>query len=152
MSTNEKDQTSRRGFLGSIATGAAAMGLATLTPLQQLQANTGFTGETNPDDPDEWFKKIKGKHRVIFDVTEPHEVFPFAWPRVFLATNEATGTPAKDNSVVVVLRHGGIPYAFEDKLWAKYNFGEMFKVNEGDKPATANPFWKPAKGKYKFPG
>jgi intracellular sulfur oxidation DsrE/DsrF family protein len=71
---------------------------------------------------------------------------------VFLATNEATGTPAKDNSVVVVLRHGAIPYAFEDKLWQKYNFGEMFKVNDGDKPAAKNPFWKPAKGTYKFPG
>lgn len=152
MDTNEKGNTTRRSFLGNIATGAAAMGLATLAPLQQLQASP--TSETNPIDADEWIRKIKDKkHKVVFDVTEPHEVFPFAWPRVFLITNEASGSPAKDNGAVVVLRHGGIPYAFEDKLWAKYNLGQMFKINGADgKPSTKNAFWKPAPGTYKFPG
>jgi hypothetical protein len=65
---------------------------------------------------------------VVFDATQPHGVFPFAWPRVFLLTNAATGTPEKDNSVVVVLRHDAIPYAFEERLWAKYKFGEVFKT------------------------
>jgi len=152
MSTHENDQTSRRGFLGSIATGAAAMGLATLTsPLQQLHASP-----TNPDDPAEAvFKNLKGKHRIVFDVVEPNGMMPFAWPRIFLLTNMATGTAEKDNNVVVILRHDGIPYAFEDRLWAKYSFGEVFKGADDPatgKPSTRNPFWKPAKGAFKVPG
>jgi len=154
MPTHEKDQTTRRGFLGSIATGAAAMGLATLTgPLQQLHASPG-SSDTNPGDPEEVFKNLNGKHRIVFDVPEVKGIFPFAWPRVFLLTNMATGTAEKDNNVVVILRHDGIPYAFEDRIWAKYNFGELFKIEDEQtkKPVNRNAFWKPAKGTYKIPG
>jgi intracellular sulfur oxidation DsrE/DsrF family protein len=64
---------------------------------------------------------------------------------VFLLTNIATGTPEKENNVVVVLRHAGIPWAFEDRLWDKYKFGEMFKVkNDKGETVTKNVFWKPA--------
>lgn len=79
---------------------------------------------------------------------------PFAWPRVFLMTNQATGTEEKDNSVVVVLRHDAIPYAFDNRLWDKYKFGEVFKANDPatKAPATRNPFWKPKPGDFKIPG
>jgi intracellular sulfur oxidation DsrE/DsrF family protein len=153
MSTLEKNQTTRRGFLGSVATGAAAMGIAGLTgAFQGLQASPTFTG-TNPNDPELVFKNLKGKHRIVYDVPEAVGMFPFVWSRIFLLTNMATGTAEKDNNVVVVLRHTGIPYAFEDRLWSKYNFGEFFKVaNEQKTSLNHNPFWKPAKGTYKVPG
>jgi intracellular sulfur oxidation DsrE/DsrF family protein len=144
--------TSRRGFLGSLAAGTTALGISALAAPLNLHAEP--TQENNAEDADAWFNKIKGKHKVIFDATRPHEVMPFAWPKVFLLTNEKTGTPAKDCSVVVVLRHDAIPYAFPDSLWAKYKFGEMFKA---DDPATKaasirNPFWKPKPGDFKIPG
>jgi len=145
--------TDRRQFLGKLTAGAATLGIAGLmTPFQSLQA--GVSPAVGMADPDEWFKKIKGKHRMIFDVTKPNGLFPFAWPRVFLMTNQATGSPANDCTVVVVLRHEGIPYAFTNEIWAKYNFGEVFKAeNPATKsPATQNPFWQPAKGAYKIPG
>jgi len=154
MSTHEKNQTSRRGFLGSVATGAAAMGIATLSgPLQQLHASPESSHIPNPDDPEQLFKNLNGKHRIVFDVVEPVWMMPFAWPRVFLLTNMATGTPEKENSVVVILRHSAIPYAFEDRIWTKYKFPEMFGVmNDKKEPVTSNVFWKPAKGTYKLPG
>jgi len=155
MPTHENDQTSRRGFLGGIAAGAAAMGIASLSPLQQLHASPGFP-QTNPDDPAEQvFKNLKGKHRIVFDVPEGKSLFPFAWSRVFLLTNAATGTPEKENNVVVILRHEAIPHAFEDRLWTKYNFGEMFKLDDATAPgkrATKNVFWKPPQGTFKVPG
>ncbi len=153
MSSHEKNQTSRRGFLGSVATGAAAMGIATLTgPLQQLHASP-HTTVTNPGDPEQLFKDLNGKHRIVFDVVEPVWMMPFAWPRVFLLTNAATGTPEKENSVVVILRHSAIPYAFEDKLWEKYDFQKMFKVAKDDgTPVTKNVFWKPPQGTFSIPG
>ncbi len=153
MATNDfKASTDRRGFLGSLATGAAAVGLATFTPSLNLHAEEKTF--LNDDDPDAWFNKIKGKHKMVFDATQPHEVMPFAWPKVFLLTNAGTGTPEKDCGVVVVLRHNAIPYAFEDRLWEKYKFGEMFKADDPKTKAlsTRNPFWKPQKGDFKIPG
>ena len=138
---NIENTSPRRKFLGNVAAGAAALGLLSI-PSSLKAAPSLFEGPGT--DADEWFKKIKGKHRIVFDVTKPNGVFPFAWPKVFLLTNEKTGTPAKENTVVVVLRHDGIPYAFEDRLWSKYKFGEVFKVDDATTktPATKNPFWK----------
>jgi len=143
----------RRGFLGLLATGAAAIGLATIASPLRLAATPGLT-TTDPADPDAWFNQVKGKHRLVLDVPRPHEIFPFAWSKVFLMTNAATGTPEKNNSVVVVLRHDGIPYAFEDRIWAKYKFGELFKIDDPatKAPSVRNPFWKPKAGDFKIPG
>lgn len=146
-----KNTSPRREFLGNVAAGAAALGLLSI-PSSIKAAPSLFQDPSS--DADEWFKKVKGKHRIVFDVTRPNEVMPFAWPKVFLLTNEKTGTPAKENSVVVVLRHDGIPYAFEDKLWEKYKFGEVFKADD-PKTKTAslrNPFWKPKTGDFAIPG
>lgn len=153
MQNNELPVSSRRNFLGSLATGAAALGITSFaTPLAGMAAST-----MNPAairDADSWFNKIKGKHRMVFDATRPHEIYPFAWPRVFLLTNAATGTGEKDCSVVVVLRHDAIPYAMKDDLWAKYKFGEVFNAPDPatKQPATRNPFWNPKPGDFKVPG
>nr|WP_294904615.1 twin-arginine translocation signal domain-containing protein [uncultured Lacibacter sp.] len=154
-----KDKTqepvsARREFLGAVAAGAAALGLASLpmgTQAKELLTGNSITNESNPD---EWFKQIKGKHRMVFDATQPHEVYPFAWPKVFLMTNEATGTTPKDCSVVVVLRHTAIGYAMEHKLWEKYKLGELFHANDPKtgKAATRNPFWQPKPDDFVIPG
>ena len=160
--TNLSNHTDRRGFIGSVTAGAATLGLASL--LQPLQATANDIPGYNPDDPDAWFRQLKGKkHSIIFDATRPHEIMPFVWPRIFLVTNNATGTPDKDCGVVVVLRHEAIPYAFEDRLWPKYKFAELFKDSGNLGPAfqaadaataaaSRNPMWKPKKGDFKAPG
>lgn len=147
-------QPSRRKFLGALASSAATLGVAGFTSPLTAGAKTISENFSNEENPDAWFNQIKGKHRIVFDVTQPHEMFPFAWPRVFLATNQATGTPEKENSVVVILRHSAIPYAMEDRLWEKYKFGEVFKIedNATKAPSVRNPFWKPKQGDYKIPG
>ncbi len=165
---NLKQTTHRRGFLGYLASGAAALGLTALASPIKLNAQQQNANGKKPapavakDAADLWFNKIKGKHRVAFDVTRPHEVFPFAWPRVFLITNGITGSPESECGVVVVLRHAAIPYAFKDHLWAKYGFDEVFKAGEigpvfqaADAPVagkTRNPFWNPKPGDFKIPG
>jgi intracellular sulfur oxidation DsrE/DsrF family protein len=154
MNTNESnDGTNRRNFIGKITAGAAAIGLTTIAPTLNAFAKNETAPSVYPGDPDAWFNQIKGKHRIVFDSPHPHEIFPFAWPRVFLLTNEATGTKPNDCSVVVVLRHSSIGYALEDRLWEKYKLGELFKANdpETSKPALRNPFWKPKPGAYKVP-
>jgi len=145
--------TNRRSFIGTLATGAAAMSMAGLAvPLQSMAKQTQ---NITDDDPDAWFKKLDGKkHKIVFDVTEPHSLFPFAWPRVFLVTNGMTGTPEKDAGVVVVLRHNAIPFAMDNSLWTKYKFGDVFKVNDDKTKTTAvkNAYWKPGKDDFQLPG
>ena len=154
MSKKEhSNQTHRRGFLAMIASGAAALGISMVGRPASLMAEK--RQPVYGDHPaEEWFNRIKGKHRIVFDATGPHEMFPFAWPKVFLLTNSATGTPEKDNSVVVILRHSAIPYAFQSALWAKYKFGEVFKVDDPTTkaPSLRNPFWQPRPGDFKIPG
>jgi intracellular sulfur oxidation DsrE/DsrF family protein len=152
MQTNNLNAESRRNFLGKLAAGAAALGTVSFTPFQAQSAPELPDHEFS--DAEAWFNKIKGKHRIVFDATQPHELMPFAWPKVFLLTNAATGTPEKDCSAVVVLRHDAIPYALQSDLWAKYKMGELFKAHDPltKEAATRNPFWKPKEGDFKIPG
>jgi len=156
MESNDPNlATNRRSFIGTIATGAAAMSLGGLAaPLQSFARNPKEEFVPQDDNPDAWFNKIKGKHKIVFDVTEPNGLLPFAWPRVFLMTNQMTGTPENQSSVVVILRHESIPFAMNNSLWTKYGFGDMFKIDD-DMTKTAavkNAFWQPGVGDFKIPG
>ncbi len=154
MKKNENNQTkSRRGFLEMLVTGATTLGLLSFSSPEKLKSEPPLPVDFLAGD-DPWFDKIKGKHRIVFDATQPHGIFPFAWPRVFLMSNSATNTPEKECNVVVVLRHSAIAYAFENRLWETYKFGEVFKAEDPatNAPATRNPFWKPKAGDFKVPG
>jgi intracellular sulfur oxidation DsrE/DsrF family protein len=153
MKNNHDDNPNqRRTFLKQFATGAAVVGAGMFAAPLQLAA-----AEVNSPDmseADEWFKKVKGKHKIIFDVAKPNGTAPFAWPRVFFITNAKTGTPENECGIVVVLRHEAVPYAMGSQLWEKYKFGEVYKINDDTTkaPAVANPFWQPKPGTFKVPG
>lgn len=150
----KKQTLSRRGFINTVSTGAAAMGLSLFASPLQAAVKRSNSAIAAPGDPDAWFNQIQGKHRIAYDVAEPNGIMPFAWPRVFLMTNEATGTPAKDCSVVVILRHEAIPFALGNDLWKKYHLGDTFKFNDPKtgEPSIRNPFWKPGPDDFKVPG
>jgi intracellular sulfur oxidation DsrE/DsrF family protein len=153
MTRNKPTQpANRRDFLGKVTGAAALMGVASL--INPAKANTVNYPFINAEDPDEWFKGIKGKHRIVFDCTEPKEIFPFAWPKIYMMTNEATGASEKDCTAVVVLRHSAFAYALQDSLWEKYKLGEMQKINDPETkaPAVRNPFWKPKPDDFSAPG
>ena len=137
MSDLMASKTARRGFLGSIAAAAAAVGLSGALP-SRLAAETA-PGERSLDAAlDAWFGKIKGKHKMIFDAPEPNNGMVAIWPRVYLNTMEATW-PGQ-TTAVVILRHDGLALALSDPIWAKYGIGEMFNVKDGDAPAKRNPY------------
>ena len=144
----------RRGFLTKMAGSAAALGVSLFVNPFALHAGKNINGLAESPGADDLFNKLTGKHKMVFDVTQPHGIFPFAWPRVFIMTNELTGTPEKDSNAVIVFRHNAVPYAMEDRLWQKYKFGEAFGVDDHltAKPALRNPFWQPKPGEFKVPG
>jgi intracellular sulfur oxidation DsrE/DsrF family protein len=165
---NLNQKTERRGFIGTLAAGAAALGLATVTSSFKLSGQQPKPAAKAPasskaaSPADQWFGKVKGTHRVVFDATRPNEIMPFVWPKIFILTNGATGSPSSDCGVVVVLRHEAICYAFQDAMWAKYNFADVFKAGDVGKAfqaadaatatKTRNPFWNTTHGDFKAPG
>lgn len=154
MQDKDLQHSSRRNFLGALAAGTATFSISTLASPLTASAKSMEEKFRPANDPEAWLQKLNGKHKMVFDVTQPHGIFPFAWPRVFLMTNTMTGTPEKESNVVVVLRHDAIPYAMENRLWEAYNFGEVFKVTDPATNTTSkrNPFWQPKSGDFKVPG
>jgi intracellular sulfur oxidation DsrE/DsrF family protein len=147
--------SSRRSFFGTLASGAAALGATTLIDPNRLFGETLRAASPSADKSFEtWLGKIKGTHKQVFDCMMPDGGMPLAWTRVFLMTNKAVGVAESDCSAVVVLRHEAIPLAMEDRLWAKYKFGEVFKVNDNSTkaPALRNSFWKPKPKELPLPG
>lgn len=140
MKINE--QNSRRQFLGTLA--GASAGLTGLTMLPTSMFAHDAVDTVLVEDAETWFKKVKGKHKIIYDAPEPHEGFAIIWSWVFYKTNNQTGTPDNELTSMVVMRHNAIPIAMEDRLWEKYKFGEVFKIHdENHTPLTKNPFWVP---------
>ena len=138
----------RRAFLGQLAAGATALGLATISSPIKAASTIAET----KSDADAWFAGVKGKHRMVFDAPNHHDSFPLAWARVFMTTNNETGTPDSDLGVVVILRHSAIPLAMKDDLWSKYKFGEFFGIEDGATKAHAlrNIYWNPKPGELHF--
>lgn len=139
-----KSPSSRRAFISTLGVGATAM-LATASALGNSTFHSPAFAPSTLNDAEEWMKKIKGKHKILYDAPEPHNGFPVIWSWVFYQTNNQTGTPDNDLTALVVLRHNAIPLAMEDRLWAKYKFGEMFKINDNNSkaPAVRNVFYEP---------
>ncbi|MFC4874180.1 hypothetical protein [Negadavirga shengliensis] len=152
----KNNANSRRKFIGTMAATAGLSGLASpVMAYSLMEKNISMAKNVLAvNDADNWFKQVKGLHRVVYDAPQPNGIFTFAWPRIFLLTNEATGTPEKDCSVVVVLRHDAIAYAMEHSLWPKYNFTKLFHAPDPltEQTSDRNPFWKPKPGTFQVPG
>lgn len=147
-----KNNNSRRQFLGAIALGATASTLGMLT--NPIYAKSLADMELELDNSEAWFKKIKGSHRIVYDGSTPHGGFPIIWNWAYYLSNNGTGTKDEDMTAMTVLRHSALGLALEDKLWKKYNLGELFNVtdNSTGKPSLRNPYYEPQDGDFPLPG
>lgn len=147
---NQKSN-SRRSFIEKVALGSTMAGIAGL--VNPVLANQSESSKKSMHEADEWFKKVKGTHRVVYDGSTPHNGFPIIWNWVFYYTNNLTDSPDSDITAMTVLRHSAVGFALEDRLWAKYKLGEAFGVKD---PATGqaslrNPFYDPKPGDFPMP-
>lgn len=140
--TSKLPSERRRGFLGTVAAATAvALGSAAAAPASQAAETTGAAAGAT--DFERWLDTIPGKHRQLYDVPEPHNGMALMWSHVFLMTAaQAYKVTEAELGVVVVLRHAAMPLALNDSAWAKYKFGEYFKIDDPQSktPATRNPF------------
>ena len=146
-----KTENSRRQFLGALALGATASTLSVLT--NPIYAETEAFQIKTMEDAEEWFNKVKGSHRIVYDGSTPNQSMPIIWTWAYYMTNNGTGTADDDMTAVTVLRHEGIPLALEDRLWEKYKLGEIFKVNDNKTgaPSIRNTVYEPQEGDLPAP-
>jgi intracellular sulfur oxidation DsrE/DsrF family protein len=133
--------TPRRGFLGHVAAGAAALGIGSALPAP-LAAATSTSSPARDPKLEAWFGKLNGKHRMVFDSPAPHEGMIAIWPRVYLNTMNETHGEKDGASAMIILRHHSLGLAIQDSMWEKYEFGKVFHVDVNGQPATKNPFAK----------
>lgn len=149
MKTN--NENSRRQFLGAMALGATASTLSVLA--NPIYAKTEALSIKTMSDADQWFKKIKGSHRIVYDGSTPHGGFPIIWNWAFYLTNNETGTSDDDMTAMTVLRHTGLALALSDRIWEKYPIGKVFGVNDKEgNPYVRNPYYEPKEGDFPLPG
>jgi intracellular sulfur oxidation DsrE/DsrF family protein len=149
MHDNNDLLSSRRMFLGALAAGTAGLATAPQNVLATMHQQT----TADVSEADEWLKKIKGKHKILYDAPEVHDGFPIIWTWVYYQTNNQTGSPDSDLTAVVVLRHNAIPLAMQDSVWAKYKFGDAFKVTDNNTSASSvrNPYYEPQGKDFPMP-
>ena len=70
--------STRRGFFGSLG-----KGLTSIAAIPQIFFPAKVSASPNHPEPladvEDWFKKIKGNHRIVYDAPSIHEGFPIIW-------------------------------------------------------------------------
>lgn len=124
----------RRGFLGRLAAGAAALAATALPSTARAERALALRA----DDPDHWLDALTGKHRQIYDVTSLEKASQgAAFARNFLnANNTGYGLADADVNAVVSFRHEAFAMGLADAMWEKYKLGELLKYND---PRTSAP-------------
>ncbi len=145
------NSNSRRTFLGALALGTVASGLSAISASGQDRPED-LKGSF-PHEADEWFKGIKGSHRIVYDGSTPHDGFPVIWNWAFYLTNNQTGSPDSDITAMTVLRHSAIPFALEDRIWEEYPIGEVFGIQDKSTKMAGkrNPTYEPQPGDFPMP-
>ena len=82
----------RRNFIKNLAAGTA-LGIPALLTTLNAQGESILSETSAAGGADDWFKNVKGKHRIVYDASEPHEGMPIIWAWVFYQTNNQTIFP-----------------------------------------------------------
>jgi len=132
-------KTHRRGFLGRIASAAAALTVGGVA--ERAEAQTPVQ--------EDWVKNVKGTHRCLFDFPQHKNGMPQLHILNYLNTYATAykTTPGQVGAVGTFYSMGqqsSIPLAFNDAMWTKYKIGEYLSLKDaGGTPYTRNVFNKP---------
>lgn len=143
----------RRNFLSSITLGVSASAFPSfLTDFENLKT-INLPSQINDNLVSDWFKKIKGEHRVAYDGSQPHNTLPIAWNWAFLESNNSVGVDDSNMTAMTVLRHSGIVFAFNSDIWRKFKLGELvsFNDNKTGAPSLRNTVYEPEVGDMPLP-
>jgi hypothetical protein len=139
---------SRRSFLGVLS---AMAGAAVLRPAE-ARASTAFS--RRPLTPTQewdlsWLDQLQGKHKQVFDLGAPELEAVANYLRAF---REVYRLEHPQVNAVVGIAYKAYPINAVDALWAKYELGVRWQINDylTGKPATRNIFIEPRAGAPDF--
>lgn len=135
--------TSRREFVERLTASAALFGATPMMfdgGLRELEAATALTPAEEFDMS--WPAKVTGKHRAVMDVPEVDSGYG-VW-RAGITKGQlvdAMKVPAKDVSMVLVLRHNGVNLAMNQAYWDAFGVGKAMNATHpaDGKPTAKNP-------------
>lgn len=135
---------SRRSFLRVLS---AVGGAAVLRPIE-AQASDGSSAQPVPPNEEwdlSWLDQLQGKHKQVFDMGAPDLQGVANYLRAF---REVYRLEHPQVNAVVGIAYKAFPINATDPLWAKYQLGTRWKINDPvtGKPATRNVFVEPANG------
>jgi hypothetical protein len=156
MTTPTDRPTPRREFIGQLTASAIVLATAACAPGAAGQASTtpAPTPTPRPTTPpapvhwdDSWFGRLTARHKAIFDSPAVEDGIVFTHATGYITgMRDAALAGLTDVQTVIVIRHAGIPMAFNDAMWEKYEIGKTGKIKDfsTDKWATRNPFVAPS--------
>jgi len=131
----------RRLFLARVGAGVGVMG-AIVVSSPGVGAQVAADAQWRParHTQDDWFDKIPGMHRFVFDSTTADGMalaLRFA-NNYFTANQDGYGLKESDLAVVIVVRHKSAPFGYNDAMWAKYG-KQLSEHAEFTDPKTKEP-------------
>ena len=139
IDARQQPPTARRGFIGRILTGAAALVAAGSTTrlLDAASASDGHALPSTAEGPD-WMAALTAKHRTVFDTAAHKNGKPLAQAKNFLdAWRDAFKVPERDVNLVIGVHGEAIPFVLTDALWSRYKIGEQYEVMDGGTKSSA---------------
>ena len=131
----------RRLFLARLGAGAGVVGASFVSsPSAEAQAAADAAWRPARHTQDDWYDKIPGVHRFLFDSSTAESMgwaLQFA-NNYFTANQEVYGLKDSDLAVVIVARHKSTSFAYSDAIWAKYG-KQISEQAEFMDPKTKEP-------------
>jgi hypothetical protein len=132
----------RREFLSKLGAGAGIAGASLIGAESAAAQSAQSAGEARwqptRHELDDWYDKIPGQHRFVFDTTLPEGLMTglqFA-NNFFEANKSGYGLQDNDLAVIVIVRHKSTAFGYNDAIWAKYSAQLSKQANDFLDPKT----------------
>ena len=136
-----QSSVARRLFLARLGVGAGVVGASMIgSPAANAQGAAEATWRPARHTQDEWYDKIPGVHRFLFDTSTAESMgwsLQFA-TNYFKANQDVYGVKESDLAVIIVARHKSTSFAYNDTIWAKYG-KQLSEQAEFVDPKTKEP-------------
>jgi intracellular sulfur oxidation DsrE/DsrF family protein len=135
-------RSERRSFLTRLSAGVSALAATMAAGVSTTQGQSpAAPWRPERHEKDDWLDKLPGKHRMIFDTTNPAGLGDaIVYTNNFIRVNQTDyELPSKDLAVVIVVRHNSTAFAYNDAMWAKYGMPLALRMGFMDPKSNQAP-------------